>query len=118
MYPDKHAIISAARSEAARMQSSVAGAESGARVTMEARQFATLASLVESLCEIAQGTVSGSMGDPQYWVPLEEYAKLKREKQKLAAHCASFDLQLTGWDPALPGRRDDIGLRGPDALAA
>jgi hypothetical protein len=69
---------------------------------MTVRQFAQLAGLLESLCETTLGDASGGMGDPRYWVPLEEYTKLKREIQQLVAQCAPFDLQLDGWEPASP----------------
>lgn len=102
MSAKKHEIISAGRSEAARMRNAVAQAASDAQVTMNARQFATLARLIESLCEVGLETVGGSMGDPRYWVPLEEYAKLKRERAELlAARQTSFDTLLGGWPSTL-----------------
>lgn len=102
MYATKQEIISAGFSEAAKMKSAVANAVADANVRMDARQFARLAGLLESLCETALGEMSGGMGDPRYWVPLEEYAKLKREYQQLSAQSASFDLRLSGWEPASP----------------
>lgn len=102
MYASKHEIISAGCSEAAKMKSAVANAAADANVTMNVRQFARLAVLLESLCETALGDASGGMGDPRYWVPLEEYAKLKRRNQQLVAQSAPFDLGLGGWEPASP----------------
>jgi len=102
MYANKHEIISAGFSEAAKMKAAVANAAVDANVRMDVRQFARLAGLLESLCETALGEVSGGMGDPRYWVPLEEYAKLKREYQQVSAQSAPFDLQLGGWEVASP----------------
>jgi len=102
MYASKHEIISAGFSEAAKMKSAVANAAADANVTMNVRQFARLAGLLESLCENALGESRGGMGDPRYWVPLEEYAKLKRENQQLAVQSAPFDLRLGDWESALP----------------
>lgn len=102
MYATKHEIISAGLSEAAKMKSAVANAASDTNVRMDVRQFGRLAGLLESLCETALGQVSGGMGDPRYWVPLEEYAKLKRAYQQLSAQSASFDLRLSGWEPVSP----------------
>ncbi|MBV1690251.1 hypothetical protein KRR38_21845 [Novosphingobium sp. G106] len=102
MYASKHEIISAGFSEAVKMKSAVANAAADANVTMNVRQFGRLAGLLESLCETALGEVGGGMGDPRYWVPLEEYAKLKREYQQLSAQSAPFDLRLSGWEPASP----------------
>lgn len=102
MYATKHEIISAGFSEAAKMKSAVANAAADANVRMDIRQFARLAGLLESLCETALSEASGGMGDPRYWVPLEEYAKLKRENQRLAVQSAPFDLRLGGWEAASP----------------
>ena len=106
MYANKHEIISAGCSEAAKMKSAVASVAADANVKMTARQFARLAGLIENLSRIALGDAAGGMGDPRYWVPLEEYARLRRENQRLAAQCAPFDLELGGLDVA------------PDVLAA
>ena len=103
MYANKHEIIAAGCSEAAKMKSAIANSAADAKVTMNVRQFAQLAGLLESLCETALGDASGGMGDPRYWVPLEEYTRLMREKQQLAAQCAPLDLQLGGWEAASPG---------------
>jgi hypothetical protein len=102
MNASKHEIIAAGCAEAAKMKSAVANAAADTNVTMSARQFARLADLLESLCETALGDASGGMGDPRYWVPLEEYTKLKSEKQRLADQCAPFDLQLAGWEATSP----------------
>lgn len=102
MHPDKHEVISAGLAEAAKMKTAVAQAGAGARVTMHAAQFSVLAALVENLCEIANGTVSGDLGDPRYWVPLGEYVKLKQDRQRLLAEQAAFNVSLSGWnDPAV-----------------
>lgn len=102
MYASKSEVISGGSSEAAKMKAAVANAAADAKVTMNVRQFARLAELLESLCEVALGEASGGMGDPRYWVPLEEYTKLKRENQHLAAQCAPIDLQLAGWESVSP----------------
>lgn len=95
MQADKYQIISAGLSEAAKMKAAVAQAGADSRVTMPAGHFSVLAALVESLCEVAQGADSGGMGDARYWVPLEEYAKLKREAQRLATEQASLGVSLS-----------------------
>lgn len=97
MYAGKHEIVLAGRSEAAKMMAAVANAPAESSVTMNSGQFAKLAHLVDYLCEIAHESISGGMGDPRYWVPLEEYVKLKREKQNLAAQCAPLNVQLADW---------------------
>lgn len=102
MNADQHRIISAGRTEAAKMKAAVADADAEAQVTMNARQFGILASLVEGLCEIASETVSGDLGDPRYWVPLEEYAKVKRQAQRLAAELVPLDLAFGGGEYSAP----------------
>lgn len=96
MYSDKHEIISAGRSEAAKMKSAIIDAEADAKVTMNVGQFSVLASLVENLCEIALDDASGDLGDPRYWVPLPEYARLRQRVQKLATQAATANLSLRG----------------------
>ena len=70
------------------MKGAVAQATPGDRVTMTAGQFSQLANLIDKLCEIALDSSSGALGDPRYWVPLEEYARLKRRQQELAGEIA------------------------------
>lgn len=96
MYSDKHEIISAGRSEAAKMKSAVVDAAADAKVTMNVGQFSVLASLVENLCEIALDDARGDLGDPRYWVPLQEYARLRQRVQKLARQAATANLSLRG----------------------
>lgn len=84
MQANSQDIISAGRSEAERMKGTVARATPGDRVTMTAGQFSQLATLIDRLCEIALDSSSGTLGDPRYWVPLEEYARLKRRQQEPA----------------------------------
>lgn len=82
-------IVFAGRSEAERMKRAVADAAPDDRMTMKAGQFAQLANLIDSLCEIALDNSSGALGDPRYWVPLEEYARLKRKQPDFAGEMAS-----------------------------
>lgn len=46
-------LIGAARTEAERMRTAVAGADAAAKVNMEARQFLRLAGLIAAVCDIA-----------------------------------------------------------------
>lgn len=96
MYSDKHEIISAGRSEAVKMKSAIVDAAADAKVTMNVGQFSVLASLVENLCEIALDDSRGDLGDPRYWVPLAEYARLRQRAQMLATQAAAASVSLHG----------------------
>lgn len=116
MFARKQEIITAARSEAARMKGAVAEAADDARVAMNARQFSTLAGLIDDLCEIALDTIVGNMGDPRYWVPLEEYARLKRRYQAQERELA--DARENSFDNLLGGVAGTLDLQALQAGAA
>ena len=82
MLAEQFDVVAAGRIEASRMKQSVSAVSAGTNVTMDAGQFVKLADLIASLCEIAASTPRG-LSDPQYWVPLPEYVKLKRKLDEI-----------------------------------
>jgi hypothetical protein len=103
-------IIAAARSEAARMSASIADAAVDARVSMSAGQFAKLATLLDNLCDVALDQTSGGIGDPRYWVPLEEFARLKRKHHERLVQPAALSDPL---DLLLGNMINLSGVHGP-----
>jgi hypothetical protein len=55
------------------------------------------------------------MGDPRYWVPLEEYARLKRHQQERIAQTAALPDPL---DLLLGNMINLSGVQGPARASA
>ena len=80
-------IVSAARTEAARMAAAVAGKPGDDRVTMSVTQFSTLARLIATMGDRLAGPHPGSFGEARYWVPLDAFERNRRALQALEAEC-------------------------------
>lgn len=71
-------MLNAAREEAMRMEAIAKQARSGDKISMEAGQFGKLSELILGLCNLMEFEAD-ALGSPKYWVPLEEFQKLKRK---------------------------------------
>lgn len=85
--------VSAARTEAERMRSAIAGSEKDTIVRMTAGQFAALAQLITHLCDQLE-PAPGALGDPKYWVPLDVFQRARGLALKFQTECE--ELRLCG----------------------
>ncbi len=71
-------LVAAARKEVERMREAVGKAEPGARVTMSADNFASIAMIMARLCDLVpEADADGFAGD-RHWVPLAQFQRLRR----------------------------------------
>ena len=86
---DKTEILNAARAEAARMQAVAQAADPAGEVRMGVAQFGRLGALIAALATLGEGQESpvasphAGPGNPRYWVPLPEFARLKARHEAL-----------------------------------
>lgn len=71
-------LLNAVREEAKRMEAIAKQARPGDRIAMDAGQFGKLSELILRLCNLTEFETE-ALGCPKYWVPLEEFQKLKRK---------------------------------------
>lgn len=87
-------ITSAARAEAAKMQTAVKGRDPALKVSMTVGQFTILAGLIDDMCDLLARPDSRSFGEARYWVPLEVFAKLRDSAKSLDRQCAELRRSL------------------------
>jgi hypothetical protein len=76
------------RAEANRMRAAVGQADTNGKVHMSAGQFRQLADLISQLCDCIPDPDPGSFADRRFWIPIDQFEKLKKRVNALEQSAA------------------------------